>query len=87
MRHASREHQSEPSSWADVDPVVALAWLRHSGCDVLVHGHTHRPGNHELAPGFARLVLTDWELDGPGPVRAQVLRFSRDGFSRLNLED
>lgn len=85
MRDASREHQSDPSAWADVDRDAALAWLREADCNVLVHGHTHRPGNEELVPGFVRFVLTDWELDGLPPARAQVLRLSREGFVRLDL--
>lgn len=87
MRHASREHQSNPADWADVDPASALAWLREAGCSMLVHGHTHRPGRHELAPGFQRLVLSDWEADGPGAVRAQALRLSRAGFAHVDLSE
>lgn len=85
MRHASREHQRSPESWADVDPNAALNWLDNSNCDVLIHGHTHRPGSQELAPGIWRHVLTDWELDGPGPARAQVLSLQNEGISRLDL--
>jgi UDP-2,3-diacylglucosamine hydrolase len=47
----------------------------------MVHGHTHRPGNHPLAPGFARHVLSDWDLDQGA--RAEVLRLTRDGFERV----
>jgi UDP-2,3-diacylglucosamine hydrolase len=48
-----------------------------------VHGHTHRPGSNELAPGFKRHVLSDWDLDDPTQSRAEVLRLTRDGFTRL----
>nr|WP_259373157.1 UDP-2,3-diacylglucosamine diphosphatase [Azohydromonas aeria] len=85
MRHASRQHQSDPVVWADVDPAAALAWMRETQCSDLVHGHTHRPGRHELAPGLQRLVLSDWEVDGPGDARAQALRLSRTGFEPMNL--
>ena len=42
---------------------------RSRGCGAptrptLVHGHTHAPASHALAPGSARHVLSDWELDG-----------------------
>jgi UDP-2,3-diacylglucosamine hydrolase len=86
MRDASRQHQRDPVTWADVDPAAALAWLQTANCDVLLHGHTHRPGMEPLAPGFQRLVLTDWDLDSPGPVRAQVLRLTSEGFARLPLD-
>ena len=53
------------------------------GAAELVHGHTHRPGSDELGPGFERQVLSDWDLDGEHPPRAEVLRLTRDGFVRL----
>jgi UDP-2,3-diacylglucosamine hydrolase len=51
----------------------------------LVHGHTHRPGSNELAPGYKRHVLSDWDLDDPKAPRAQVLRLTRDGFRRVEV--
>ncbi|WP_307189677.1 UDP-2,3-diacylglucosamine diphosphatase [Azohydromonas lata] len=85
MRDASRKHQRMPESWVDVDTQTALEWLTHVQCSALVHGHTHRPGSEEMAPGIWRYVLTDWELDGLGPLRAQVLSLQREGFVRLDL--
>ena len=38
---------------------VALA-LHEAGCQSLVHGHTHRPGRHQLDSG-ERLVLGSWD--------------------------
>jgi UDP-2,3-diacylglucosamine hydrolase len=73
----------DPELWADVDPGAAVAWLQAGGCDTLVHGHTHRPGTHTLTPGFTRHVLTDWDLDGPGAPRAEVLSITRDGLARV----
>jgi hypothetical protein len=35
-----------------------------------------------LAPGYTRHVLSDWDCDAV-PQRAQVLRLTRDGFSRI----
>lgn len=73
----------DPDLWADVDGPAALAWLRAAGADTLVHGHTHRPGQHLVAPGITRHVLTDWDLDHPGaPPRAGVLRLTRSGLQR-----
>lgn len=84
MRDASRQHQGEAAEWADVDPSCAQAWLIHSNCSVLIHGHTHRPGSQALSSKLVRHVLTDWELDDASPGRAQVLRFTAEGFARLN---
>lgn len=85
MRDASRQHQNEMTVWADVDPGAALGWLTQAKCNVLVHGHTHRPSSESMAPGYERHVLTDWELDGSGAARAQVLRLTQEGFARINL--
>ena len=39
----------------------------------LIHGHTHKPAEHELADGLRRVVLSDWDL-GATPPRGEVLR-------------
>jgi UDP-2,3-diacylglucosamine hydrolase len=85
MRDASRQHQNKIAAWADVDPGAALSWLTQAQCSVLVHGHTHRPGTQSMAPGYERHVLTDWELDDPGPARAEILRLTHEGFARIKL--
>jgi UDP-2,3-diacylglucosamine hydrolase len=84
MRDASQAHQraQPPEQWADVDAAAAVAWLHQAGSADLVHGHTHRPGSEVLAPGFTRHVLSDWDVDHP-PHRAQALRLTRDGFTRV----
>jgi UDP-2,3-diacylglucosamine hydrolase len=87
LRDASQARQADMSTeeWADVDAGAAVGWLKHAGAAQMVHGHTHRPGTGELAPGFIRHVLSDWDLDTPTP-RAQVLRLTRAGFERLTPE-
>lgn len=72
----------DPDLWADVDTAAAVAWMHATGCTDLIHGHTHRPGSETLAPGLARHVMTDWDLDH-GDGRAEVLRLTRDGLSRV----
>jgi UDP-2,3-diacylglucosamine hydrolase len=47
----------------DVNAEAVEHVLRGSGCSVLLHGHTHRPGSHDIVvDGRAcqRLVLGDW---------------------------
>ncbi len=91
IRHASEEKkqrsaqddQANGADWADVSDTAALQWLRAAGAAHMVHGHTHRPGCHELAPGVFRHVLSDWDLDTTPP-RAQVLRWTRAGFARID---
>lgn len=86
MRDASQQrHRHDPTlASADVDPAAALAWLAEAGSAHLVHGHTHRPGDVELAAGRWRHVLTDWDLD-TDPPRAEVLRLSSAGLQRIAL--
>jgi len=86
MRDASRRHQQDQpaEAWADVDAGMAVQWMHEAGTPLLIHGHTHRPGGDELAPGFHRLVLTDWDFD-QGPPRGDVLRLSARGPVRVAL--
>jgi UDP-2,3-diacylglucosamine hydrolase len=82
MRDASEQAKRQNTPWSDVDPGAAAAALRGAGASVMVHGHTHRPGSNDLAPGLQRHVLSDWDLDA-APTRAEVLRLTPQGFSRL----
>ena len=89
MRHASEQrhaHGMPAPEAADIDTAAAVAWMRQATTPVLVHGHTHRPGSELMAPGYLRHVLTDWDLDqASARPRAEVLRLTRKGFTRLNL--
>jgi UDP-2,3-diacylglucosamine hydrolase len=86
MRAASREHQqrAEPITYADADSELAQAWLAEAGASTLIHGHTHRPQTEQRAEGWQRHVLSDWDCDHASPSRAEVLRWSSEGFSRLS---
>jgi UDP-2,3-diacylglucosamine hydrolase len=83
---ARKRDLSAPQDWADVDVASALDWLRAAGSPTLVHGHTHRPATQALSDSCTRHVLSDWELDH-SPHRAEVLRLSSAGFTRLPLVD
>jgi UDP-2,3-diacylglucosamine hydrolase len=84
MRAASIAHQRSTGGelWADIDASVAVRWMHEAGTPLLVHGHTHRPGDEALAPGFMRAVLSDWELDH-APPRAGVLRLRGGCLERV----
>lgn len=84
VRHASeaRKHDTPMHEWADVDAREAARWMHAAATPVLIHGHTHRPGSNELAPGFTRHVLSDWDLEPPS-ARAQVLRLTASGVERV----
>jgi UDP-2,3-diacylglucosamine hydrolase len=84
VRHASeaRKHDAPMHEWADVDATEAVRWMQAADTPVLIHGHTHRPGTNELAAGYTRHVLSDWDLELP-PGRAQVLRLTASGVERV----
>ena len=66
----------------DVNQDAVEATIREHGCDILLHGHTHRPAVHPFHVGnrpVHRIVLGDWydqgsmvEWDADGP-RLEVL--------------
>jgi UDP-2,3-diacylglucosamine hydrolase len=84
IRQASAARQLDGNAYADVDPQAALALLHDARSVHLLHGHTHKPGQHLLAPGVVRTVLSDWDANA-SPPRAEVLRLSADGPSGSKL--
>lgn len=84
LRAQSEDRKRSGAVYADVDAAEAARWLQAAGADVLVHGHTHKPGEHEVAPGLRRIVLSDWDLAARRP-RAEVLRLTAEGVRRVPL--
>ena len=82
-RRSGRREPREPGGYVDVDAGAALAWMRGAHAPTLIHGHTHAPATHALAPGAVRHVLSDWELDGSTHPRAEVLRWTASGVVRI----
>ena len=70
--------------WADVDHAAARQWLAAANARALIHGHTHRPAEHDLGDGCTRTVLSDWDATAAVP-RAQVLCLSAAGARRIDL--
>lgn len=55
--------------------------------DILLHGHTHRPGSSLMPNSKARWVLPDWEVDASGAlVRGGGLWVDADGVRIRHLE-
>ena len=84
MRHVSEQRNAEgllPADAADIDFDTAISWLRNADAQLLVHGHTHRPGSDTWPGGLVRHVLTDWDLDAAA--RSEVLRLSAAGWRRM----
>jgi UDP-2,3-diacylglucosamine hydrolase len=83
IRAQSSQINQQKATYADVNESKALEWLNTHGCDDLIHGHTHQPASHRLGNG-QRHVLSDWDAEAT-PARAQILRLTHQGFSRLPL--
>lgn len=81
LRAQSEDRKRSGVAYADADPGESLAWLAAARATTLVHGHTHRPAEHELGAGLRRIVLSDWDLQARPP-RAEALRLSTDGSAR-----
>jgi UDP-2,3-diacylglucosamine hydrolase len=86
MRNESESLKRKASStnWIDIDPACAVRWMHEAGTPTLIHGHTHQPGTEDMAPGYSRWVLSDWDLDTADrrAPRAQVLRWQQGGLTR-----
>ncbi len=73
-----RDTHTHGETFADVDTQTAVDWLQRTGCQTLIHGHTHRPAEHDFGHGHRRIVLSDW--DGSAhPPRLEILNIRADG--------
>jgi UDP-2,3-diacylglucosamine hydrolase len=75
IRETSESRKQETVVYADVDGAEALALMARGQAHQLIHGHTHRPGQHQLAAEKIRHVLSDWDANA-APPRAEVLRIA-----------
>lgn len=82
QRHEQRKQSG--AGYADVDSAAARRWLQAANAPTLIHGHTHRPAQHELGDGLQRVVLSDWDAAAL-PARAEVVRLSAAGLQRIAL--
>jgi UDP-2,3-diacylglucosamine hydrolase len=82
-RRRSRNHtNTRPPMIMDVNPAAVRHALQSHAADVLLHGHTHRPGIHHMdidGRAVTRIVLGDWYEQG------SVLRWSVQGFELTSL--
>ncbi len=84
MRDGSKAQQAMQEQSVDLDGPTCLAWLKATHSVGMIHGHTHRPAVHELAPGLSRHVLSDWDFEAAQP-RGDVLRLRASGLRRIQL--
>ncbi|MES2611628.1 MAG: UDP-2,3-diacylglucosamine diphosphatase [Pseudomonadota bacterium] len=84
IRQESENKKQSGAVYADLDAPATIAWLQTAQAGTLVHGHTHRPAEHALAPGLTRVVLNDWDAAALPP-RLETLRLSDAGLERIPL--
>lgn len=84
MREGSRAAQAAQLMATDLDAQACRALLHEAQATTLIHGHTHRPAEHDLGDGLRRVVLSDWDFDATPP-RGDVIRLSATGLQRLPL--
>lgn len=79
LRTQSETRKRSAVTYADVDDEAACDWLHKAQARTLIHGHTHKPADHDLpsdmAEGLHRIVLSDWDAAATPP-RTEVLRLN-----------
>ena len=73
LRLKSESLKRGGASYVDLNTAAVSQLLQAEHSNTMVHGHTHHAGEHALANGHKRLVLSDWDLSATPP-RADVLR-------------
>ena len=73
--------RAEAGTYAEIDHPAALRWLQAADASVLIHGHTHRPGDDALDESHRRHVLSDWDAEA-SPPRLEGLRITDTGVVR-----
>ena len=77
LRRQSEARKKTQTDYADVDTAAALDWLTQANAEVLIHGHTHKPAEHDLGANKTRWVLSDWHANAT-PARLEVVTWLRD---------
>jgi UDP-2,3-diacylglucosamine hydrolase len=83
-RAQSRASQATQLMSTDLDADACRALLAEAHATTMIHGHTHRPAEHDLGDRLRRVVLSDWDLDATPP-RGDVIRLCAAGLQRLPL--
>lgn len=81
-QRSRRANLDKPVQIMDVTQEAVTAALAASGCETLVHGHTHRPGVHNLVidgQPHQRIVLPDWLVEVNNPIRGGWLHVDKQG--------
>ena len=61
---SKRANQMKSDTITDVVEEAIIEDLENHECSTIIHGHTHRPGQHRMKNGSHRYVLGAWERCG-----------------------
>ena len=86
MREGSKAaHAGKSMEIMDVTPQAMADLHAATACDIIIHGHTHRPALHQDG-AKRRYVLPDWEVDAV-PARGGWISVTADGvIGRFDLD-
>lgn len=80
-QRSKRSRGHKPMQIMDVNPQAIIQAFEQSSCDILIHGHTHRPALHSVqvqGRSCTRIVLPDWDYEH-SPARAGWLILDAEG--------
>ena len=63
------EKKTKSMEIMDITPAEAERLAEQLAADVVLHGHTHRPGLSPMSNGRKRWVLPDWEVNAAGELQ------------------
>jgi len=79
------EKKTKSMEIMDISPQEAETLAEQLAADVLLHGHTHRPGCSPMSKGRKRWVLPDWELNASGALhRGGGLLINQNGIEVIS---
>ncbi len=82
-KDSTQNNMTKSAKIMDVNPDAVKAIIAQTEADVLIHGHTHHPGDYTIhlpKGNRRRLVLSDWDLDDQKHPRADWLSVTHDGI-------
>ena len=83
-RRSAEAMRDKTAAIMDTNPLAVQEAFTGSACRHLIHGHTHRPGQHTLTlpdgSTATRWVLSDWDTD-----RGDALEVDASGIRRIDL--
>ncbi len=86
MRQGSKEaHSTKSADIMDVNAAAVDALHVHTGADIIIHGHTHRPALH-ASGARRRYVLPDWEPLSDPPRGGWIAITSDGAITRHDLD-